>query len=349
MKNLDQIIVSPDSTIRETLVAIDNGLMGVALVTDENLMLLGTVTDGDIRRALIKDATLNDSIETIMTRDFIKAHKDISRNDLIALMQHEGITQIPLVNNYGKLIDIKKIVELLPQNHKENKLLIMAGGLGTRLQPFTNTTPKPLLPIGNKPILESIIEHAKTHGLRDILISLNYLSESIKNYIGDGSKMGVNITYIDEKESLGTAGSISLIEEEIKEDLFVINGDILTKVNFDDMLKFHQQKGNTLTVGTRPYKTQVPYGIIKEKDNEILEIEEKPILQYTINAGIYILSPEIIKLIPKNTHFHMTHLMEILFNKKRKVGSFLIDDYWLDIGKINDYYKANIDFYDFFE
>jgi len=201
----------------------------------------------------------------------------------------------------------------------------------------------------NFKILESIIDHAKTHGLRDILISINYLSDSIKNYIGDGSKIGVNITYIDEKESLGTAGSISLIKEEINEDLFVINGDILTRANFDEMLKFHKENNNALTVGTRPYKTQVPYGIIKEINNEIVEIEEKPILEYTINAGIYILSPETIKLIPKSSHYHMTHLMENLFNKKKRVGSFLIKDYWLDIGKINDYYKANIEFYDFFE
>ena len=348
MKNLDNITVSRNATILETLEVIDRGIMGISLVVDDNHHLIGTITDGDIRRALIKKASLDDSIESIMSIHPVSALEGTNKHTLISIMSSKGISQIPIIDKKGKLIDVKKLSELVSPEKKKNKLIIMAGGLGTRLRPFTNTTPKPLLPIGNKPILESIIEHAKTYGIAEIIISLNYLSDSIKSYIGDGSSTGISITYVDEKESLGTAGALSLIEEKIDDDLFVINGDILTRVNFDEMLKSHTCNKNILTVGTRPYKTQIPYGIIKA-DNEVIKaIEEKPIIEYTINAGIYILSPEVISLIPQNQLFHMTHLMEKLFELKQKVGSFHIKDYWLDIGKINDYYRANIEFSDYF-
>jgi dTDP-glucose pyrophosphorylase len=348
MKDLKLLTVTNKATVRDTLQAIDRGLMGIALVVDEDFHLIGTITDGDIRRALIKGGSIADNIAPIMNVNPIKADINKTNYELISIMKSKTINQIPIINDEGKLVDIKTLPELLITHKKDNKLVIMAGGLGTRLRPFTNTTPKPLLPIGNKPILETIIEHAKFHGFVDIIISINYLSDSIKNYLGDGSKIGVKITYLHEKDSLGTAGALSLIEEEITEDLIVINGDILTRTNFDKMLEFHQQNNNYLTVGTRPYKTQIPYGIINHADGVIKDIEEKPVLEYTINAGIYILSPKAIKMIPDKEFFHMTHLMEKLIKKDLRVGNFHIEDYWLDIGKINDYYRANIEFEEFF-
>lgn len=348
MKKLDLISVNSKATILQTLEVIDRGVMGIALVVDEENHLLGTITDGDIRRALIRGASLSDEIDSIMTREYVAAYENTSNYDLIVLMGQKAIKQIPIIDKEWKLVDIMTLSDLLTKQKKDNKFVIMAGGLGTRLKPLTNTTPKPLLPIGNKPILETIIEHAKSHGFTDITISLNYLSESIKNYLGDGSKIGVKISYVDEKDSLGTAGALSLMKEDINKDVIVINGDILTRANFDRMLQLHIKNNNLLTVGTRPYKTQVPYGIIKEENSEITSIEEKPVLNYTINAGIYILSPEAVKAIPANTFFHMTHLMEKLIAQNKRVGTFLIEDYWLDIGKINDYYRANIEFEEFF-
>lgn len=348
MKKIELITVPAKTTILKTLEAIDRGVMGIALVVNDNFKLIGTITDGDIRRALIKNASLTDTIDSIMTLDPVKELEGTNNYNLVSIMKSKGIKQIPIVDKEGKLIDIKTLEELIKVEDKDNYLVIMAGGIGARLKPLTNTTPKPLLPIGNKPILESIIEHAKVYGLTNIKISLNYLSESIKKYFGDGSSIGVNISYINETDSLGTAGSLSLIEEDITQDLFVINGDILTRVNFDEMLKVHSESNNQLTVGIRPYKTQIPYGIINLAGNEIKSIEEKPILEYIINAGIYLLTPSTIKLIPKGTFFHMTDLMQKLIDNNLKVGSFLINDYWLDVGKINDYYRANIEFNDFF-
>lgn len=348
MNKLDLLKVKPDSTIKETLEAIDKGVMGIALVVDSDNHLIGTVTDGDIRRALIKHTSLEDPISKIMTQDAVKASIESSKYQLVSLMRIHGISQIPLVDQNNKLVDIKKLADLLSAEKKPNKLVIMAGGLGTRLRPLTNTTPKPLLPIGNKPILETILEHAQLYGIVDIVITLNYLSQNIENYFGDGSSLGLNITYVHEKESLGTAGAISLIKDDIEDDVLVINGDILTRVNFDLMLKRHLKNENYLTVGTRPYKTQIPYGIIKEANESITGIEEKPVLEYMINAGIYVISSAAIKMIPKNEFFHMTHLMEKLISQNLKVGTFLIQDYWLDIGKINDYFKANIEYNDYY-
>jgi dTDP-glucose pyrophosphorylase len=352
MKQLHQMTVKQNATILETLEAIDRGLLGIALVVDEDFKLIGTVTDGDIRRAIIKKAPLDSSIESIMSHEPIKASTGTSAYNLVSIMKSKVINQIPIVNEHGHLIDIKTIAELVKGEEKDNLLVIMAGGLGTRLRPFTHTTPKPLLPIGNKPILESIIEHAKTYGLTNIIISLNYLSESIQKYFGDGSNFGVKINYVQEKQSLGTAGALSLIDKEfyqmLNNDVFVINGDILTRINFDTMLQQHKDDSNELTVGTRYYKTQIPYGIINLQNRKIQSIEEKPLLEYVINAGIYILSPQAIKLIPAGKSYHMTDLIDVLISKNKSVGSFMITDYWLDVGKINDYYKANFEMSEYF-
>jgi dTDP-glucose pyrophosphorylase len=348
MKDLKLITVSPESTILETLEVIDRGLLGIALVVDQSFKLIGTVTDGDIRRAIIKKVSLYDTIDSIMSRDPVKARVGTSPYQLISIMKSKVINQIPVVDPEGRLVDIKTLAELIKGEDKDNYLVIMAGGLGTRLRPFTHTTPKPLLPIGNKPILESIIDHAKTYGLTKIIISLNYLSESIQNYFGDGSNFGVNISYINEKDSLGTAGALSLIEKEIISDIFVINGDILTRVDFDQMLEEHISQQNKLTTGIRTYKTQIPYGIVKLEEKMIKELEEKPVLEYYINAGIYILSPPALKRIPLYQTYHMTDLINDLLEDNRKVGSFLINDYWLDVGKINDYYRANFEFSEYF-
>lgn len=348
MERLKKLTVKDSSTIREGLEAIDRGLLGISLVVDDEFRLIATVTDGDIRRALIRGASLEDHLSTIMTLNPIKAKVATSNNDLISVMKSKGITQIPIVDHNNKLVDVKSLSTILKGRVKDNYLIIMAGGLGTRLRPLTNSTPKPLLPIGNKPILESIIEHAESFGLVNIMISINYMSESIVNYFGDGSKYGVKIDYVFEKESMGTAGSLALVDKEINDDVFVINGDILTRVNFDEMLSNHKKAENYLTVGTRPYNTQIPYGILKLDGEKISSIEEKPTLEYIINAGIYTLSPEAVKMIPKGEFFHMTHLMEKLLKEKKNLGSFLIEDYWLDIGKINDYYRANAEYNDFF-
>lgn len=348
MNKVDLITISEQTSIIDTIKVIDKGEIGIALVVNGDKCLRGTVTDGDIRRALIKGASLQSEIAPFMTPHPIKAHINSTEQQLKSIMQAKSVEQIPLVDENDRLVGIKTLPEIVIGLSKKNAIVIMAGGLGTRLRPLTHTTPKPLLPIGNKPILETIIEHSKDFGLTQIYISLNYMSQSIKKYFGNGEGFGVNIEYIEEKEELGTAGALSLLKEAITEDVFVINGDILTRVNFDKFLVGHQQSQSMMTVGIRPYKTQIPYGIIETKDEYVEKIEEKPLLEYQINAGIYLLRPEAVQIIPKNTVFHMTHLMETLLSSNHKVGSYLIDDYWLDIGKINDYYRANLEFNDFF-
>lgn len=350
MKNQISITVKEDSTILEVLNAIEteSESIKIATVLDSEDKVIGTMTDGDIRRGLLKGLTLDSPIKTIYHKNPTLGNINEPKEKIIQKAISRQLYQIPIVDNNGHLVCIENLSTLLKVKNKRNRVILMAGGLGTRLRPLTESTPKPLLKVGNKPILETIIENFAKYGFINITISVNYKAKMIQDYFGDGSDFGVNIDYIEETQRLGTAGALGLIKDKPKEPFFVMNGDLLTNINFDHMLDFHSHENAIATMGVREYDFQVPYGVIKINGSEITSIEEKPLHKFFVNAGIYTLSPKVFDYIPTNTFFDMPTLFEKLIEFKLKSISFPLHEYWLDIGRISDFEQAQHEYHKIF-
>ncbi|QEZ88267.1 glucosamine-1-P guanylyltransferase [Aliarcobacter cibarius] len=341
MKNIENIKLRENSTIKEALEIIDKGSMQIALVVDDNDRLIGTLTDGDIRRGLLKGFDLTSSIEQIIFKTPTIAKISDTKEDILKIALSKKLHQIPIVDDFGKIVGIKEIEELVKPKDKINKVVLMVGGLGTRLRPLTETTPKPMLKVGNKPILQTIVEKFAEYGYTNIVMCVNYKSDIIQDYFKDGSDFGVNIEYILEEQRMGTAGALSLLKDKPNEPFFVMNGDLLTNVNFSNLLDFHSFANANATMCVREYEYQIPYGVVETINDKIISIVEKPIKKFFVNAGIYVLSPNIFEFIPKNEFFDMPTLFNILIERKRKILSFPIHEYWLDIGRMEEYKKAN--------
>ena len=345
MKNIDGIKLNINSTIKEALKIIDSGAMRIALVVDSNNKLLGTLSDGDIRRGLLKNLSLDDTIEDLYFKNPTIASINDSNERIIQKAISKQVYQIPVVDDEGIVVDIVNLATLLNITKKRNRVILMAGGLGTRLRPLTQDIPKPLLKVGNKPILETIIKNFANHGFVNITISLNYKGEMIKDYFGDGSNFGVNIDYVEENMRLGTAGALSLIENKPNEAFFVMNADLLTDVNFSHLLDFHSFSNSDATMCVREYEYQVPYGVIEVEESNVTSIVEKPIQKFFVNAGIYVLSPKVFDYIPKNEIYDMPTLFNTFIEKEKRVISFPIHEYWLDIGRMSDFEQAQSEYF----
>jgi len=341
--------IGASSSIKEAMVVIDKNLTGGALVVNENNELVGTITDGDIRRAMLKGSSLKDDIEGTYFKNFKFVTEEHSKNKAKEYMLANKIRQVPVIDKDKKLIDLYFLDDILSYDIKENYVFILAGGLGTRLRPLTETVPKPMLTVGDKPILELIIEQFKEYGFRNFIISINYKGEIIEKYFKDGSKFGVNIEYIKEAKKLGTAGSIALVKEKFTKPFIVINGDILTGIDFEKFLNHHIKNNFNITVGVRNYEINVPYGVLVTDDILIESLEEKPTYKFHINGGVYAVNPEIIKYIQEDEVYNMTDLIEDAINNKYTSGIYEITEYWKDIGQIEDYKKANTDIHKFFK
>ena len=341
MKNIQNIKLGINSTIKEALQIIDNGSMQIALVVDDRDKLIGTLTDGDIRRGLLKGLDLNSFIESIIFKTPTIAKITDTKEDILKIALSKKLHQIPIVDNYGKIIGIQEIEELIKPKEKINKVILMVGGLGTRLRPLTENTPKPMLKVGNKPILQTIVEKFAEYGYTNIVMCVNYKSHIIQDYFGDGSEFGVNIEYIFEEQRMGTAGALSLLKEKPTEPFFVMNGDLLTNVNFEHLHDFHIANNSMGTMCVREYDFQVPYGVVNIKNSKILSIEEKPTHKFFVSAGIYMLSSDILEYIPKNQFYDMPTLFEKIISENKNAISFPLREYWLDIGRMEEYKKAN--------
>jgi len=348
MKNFKDILLKQHSSIKEALQIINNGAMQIAIVTDENDKLIGTITDGDIRRGLLKNLSLDDSIEEIIFKAPTVCKLEDTKEQILDVAVSKKLHQIPIVDRDGKLIGVKEVDELLRPESKTNKVVLMVGGLGTRLRPLTEHIPKPMLKVGNKPILETIILNFKKYGFRNIILSVSYKSEIIKEYFKDGSKFGVNIEYVYESKRMGTAGALSLMKDELIEPFFVMNGDLLTNINFEHMMEYHMSNNAIATMGVREYDFQVPYGVVNIDDNNILNIEEKPIHKFFVSGGVYILDTKVLDFIPENEFYDMPTLFEKTIEQKLKSISFPIHEYWLDIGRIEEFEKANNEYSEVF-
>jgi len=348
MSKYQKILLQKASTIKEALEVIDKGAMRIAIVLDEDEKVVGTLSDGDIRRGLLDGLSLNSSIENLYFKEPTLANINDSKEVIIQKALRKQIYQIPVVDDDGRLVKVEEISKLLKTKARTNRVILMAGGLGTRLHPLTEDIPKPLLKVGNKPILETIIENFAKYGFINITISVNYKADMIKEYFGDGAKLGVNIEYIEESKRLGTAGALSLIKERPQEPFFVMNGDLLTNVNFEHLLDFHMVEHSVATMCVREYDYQVPYGVIETKGSEIVSIKEKPTHKFFVNAGIYVLSPQVFEYIPKNEFYDMPTLFEDIIKDELKSVSFPVHEYWLDIGRMSDFKQAQDEYGEIF-
>lgn len=349
MKGWKNVLLSPCTSIREAIRVIDEGALKIALVVDDGNRLLGTVSDGDIRRGILKNCDLESTVQQVMNTSPSVADINDGRDKILALMRQKQLYQIPLLDSAGVLIGLEVIDNFLSTERRDNWVVLMAGGLGTRLKQLTADTPKPLLKVGDKPILETILFNFIEYGFSRFFISVNYKSEMIEEYFGDGSRWGIQIEYLREHKKLGTAGALSLMLEKPSAPIVVMNGDLLTKVNFQQLLEFHSEHKAAATMCVREYDFQVPYGVVTLDNHRILSIEEKPIQRFFVNAGIYILDPEVLDVIPCDTCVDMPLLFDQLLLQKKETTVFPIREYWLDIGRIDDFERAQMDFAEVFE
>jgi dTDP-glucose pyrophosphorylase len=349
MNELEQVTVSPNNSVRQVMECIDRSAKGIALVLDEQRHLIGTVTDGDIRRAILAGMDLELSISELLQQrqpgfasGAITAPLGTDDTALLHLMTENGVRHIPLVDADGCVADISFLTELVKEYELPLRALVMAGGYGNRLRPLTEELPKPMLPVGNKPLLELIVEQLKQAGIRQVNVATHYKGDVIAEHFKNGEAFGVDIRYVKEDQPLGTAGALSLLEE-VDEPLLVMNGDILTRVDFRALLHFHREHKADLTVCVRQYEFSVPYGVIDTDGVNVKGISEKPIVRQFINAGIYLLNAQVRRLIPNGQPYDIPDLIERLIKEERTVVCFPIREYWLDIGKVDQYDQAKAD------
>ncbi|MDB5866721.1 MAG: alcohol dehydrogenase [Betaproteobacteria bacterium] len=336
-----EILVPPTALIREAIRILDQSAMQIVLVVDESGRLLGTVTDGDVRRAILRSIPLEESVQTIMNREPTIARTDEGREVILAAMQRKHLRHIPLLDENRRVVALETLDSMIQSRARENHVVLMAGGMGNRLRPLTNDCPKPMLKIGNKPLLETILENFLEFGFRRFHISVNYMADVVKTHCGDGSRWGAEITYLHEDQGLGTAGALSLMPERPSAPILVMNADVLTKVNFSQLLDFHLSHAAQATMCVREYDFQVPYGVVKIDQHRIVGIDEKPVHRFFVNAGIYVLEPDALAEIPANTRFDMPMLFHKLIERKRETAVFPVREYWVDIGHLADYDRAN--------
>lgn len=343
-------MILPSTPILEAIRIIDVGALQIALVVDENKRLLGVVTDGDVRRAILNGVSLDNPVHLIMYRDFTIASHHASREEIIALMKKNDLKQMPIVDELGTIVDLRVIIDLIDEQPKnDNWVVIMAGGLGARLRPLTDDRPKPLLEVGGKPIIQTVIENFAGFGFRSFFISVNYKSEMIEDFCGDGCKWGVEINYLREKKKMGTAGALSLLPAKPEKPLIITNADVLSNVNIRQLINFHNEHKAAATMCVQDYHFEVPYGVIKINQHRIEGLDEKPIQRFFVNAGIYVLEPTVLDVIPTQESFDMTDLFTRLIDEGFETVAFPIREYWMDIGRVEDYKKANGDYLDNFQ
>ena len=336
-------LIGPDSTIREALEVIDREALRGAIIVDQDKKLLGVVSDGDIRRGILSGVSLDAQVSNVMNTKPTVATKEFSKQQLIELMESKEILSIPLVEN-GTVIGLHTLHESLSTPKIENPVFLMAGGFGTRLRPLTNNCPKPLLKVGDKPILEITLLNFIKAGFTNFYISTHYMPEMIMEHFGDGSKWGGNITYVYEETPLGTGGALGLLPDDLpKLPLIMMNGDVLTNMNFQKLLEFHNKESADASMCVREYEYQIPYGVIQGDAGKITSMEEKPVQLFHINAGIYVVNPEIIEQVKSNQKIDMPTLLEQKIEAQGNVMMFPIHEYWLDIGRMEDYQRAQAD------
>ncbi len=344
MKDWRKASVGPKDSIRAAIEAIDSNTVKILLVVDGEDRLLGTVTDGDVRRGLLRGVSLDDPVDTVMNSHPVSHAVSGSREEALQVMQEKMIGQIPILNPEGRVVELQTQEELQFPAVAETWVVLMVGGLGTRLRPLTEDTPKPMLKVGDKPLLETIVRSFARQGFRRFFLCVNYRADLFKDHFGDGAELGIRIDYLHEDRRLGTAGALRLLPEKPPGPVIVMNGDLLTSVDFRHLLDFHNTQSADATMCVRDYHLEVPYGVAVIDDQRLVAISEKPRHHFFVNAGIYVLSPESLEVIPPSGPYHMTELFQALIDGGQGTTVFPIREYWLDIGRVNDLERAQGDF-----
>jgi len=333
-----EYIIDSEQTIRQSVIKLGKLKKKFCIVVDRNNKYIGTLTDGDIRRGLLLNFTLKNKIKDVCNNKSKFVIRSMSQNKIKKFFQKKDILFLPIINNFKKVIGVYYFSDVEYLNIIENEMIIMAGGKGRRLKPFTNNTPKPLLPVNGKPIIEQIITTAKKQGIRKFVISINYLGHKIKSYLKNGDKFDVDIKYINEDKPLGTAGSLYYFKNS-KLPFIVSNADIISNINYREMIEYHKKLNSYITIGAISNFEKNHYGNIIFKNNRVKKIEEKIEKKSFINSGIYVLSPNIKNFFKTKKFFHMTELIEMAILKKKKVHVFPIHEHWFDYGLKEKYIK----------
>jgi dTDP-glucose pyrophosphorylase len=337
-------LVRDDATIREAIRAIDESALQIALIVDIEQRLLGTVTDGDVRRGLLRGTALDTPVAEIMNRDPIACPVTLGREAALAVMRGSDVKQVPLVDDSGRVVGLELIGDVIKRTPRANWVVLMAGGLGQRLRPLTADCPKPMLPVGGTPILEIILKNFVRQGFERFFLAVNYKAEMVRRHFGDGSRWGVAIDYIEERDKLGTAGALGLLPERPREPLVIMNGDLLTAINFTSMLEFHAEHQATATMAVREHTVEVPFGVIDLADDYLAGLTEKPRYSWFINAGVYVIEPSVLDLVEPGLALDMPALFERVLKRNDKIAAFPIREYWRDIGRLEDLERASVDY-----
>jgi len=333
MYNVSLISIGPFATALEALKVIDSGAAQIALVVDEQRGLLGTLTDGDIRRGLLHGETLETSVERLMNRQFRFVRSGEDQAAVLEMMHREVLRQIPVLDEQGRVVELLLLQELLAPAQLPNAVVIMAGGKGTRLRPHTEHCPKPMLPVDGKPMLEILLEQCIASGFRQFYLSVNYLKEQIIDHFEDGRRWGVSIDYLVEDEPLGTAGSLQLMPDSVQDPFLVMNGDVLTRLNLSQLLRFHFEHEAEGTLCVREHTTTVPFGVVQTKGVELAGFEEKPSYRQLVNAGVYVINPLLLPLLKPHQATDMPALLQSAQEAGHRVAVCPIHEYWIDVGR----------------
>lgn len=348
MKNWEEVLVGPTTTLRDALAVIDRTGSKMALVVDGERHLLGTLSDGDIRRALLQGMALTGPVTAAMHTSPACARDGEDPATILATMRRRGLHQMPVLDVKRRVVGLEIYIDYFDAPQRPNWVVIMAGGLGTRLGELTRDLPKPLLKVGARPLLETIVRAVVEQGFERIYLSVNFKAERIEAHFGDGAAFGIDIRYLREQQRLGTAGALSLLPEPPSVPLLVTNGDLLTKEDFGQLVDGHVEAGADATLAVRPYEMQVPFGVVRERDGFVEGIEEKPIQRFLVSAGIYVLSPASLQLVPKQQFLDMPALFDAVIARGLRARCHYVRSYWLDIGHLSDYERANLDYFEVF-
>ena len=344
MKPWRKALVNSDATLEQAIEVLDKAALRIALVVDSSDKLLGTLTDGDVRRALLKHMPLETPVSQVMNTQPKTAEQSWTESRILAVMEQHELLQLPLVDAEKRVVGLANLHDILNKHRHDNPVFLMAGGFGTRLRPLTNNCPKPMLKVGDKPILEQILLNFVKAGFHRFYISTHYMPEVIRDYFGDGEKWGISIQYVHEEEPLGTGGALGLLpHDEIDQPLFMMNGDLLTSLNLHSFLEFHEIHNGVATMCVREYEHQVPYGVITSEGTQIRSMVEKPVHRFFVNAGIYLLDPGLVRSVESGTRIDMPTLLEQQIDEGKAVNMFPIHEYWLDVGRMDDFRKAQMD------
>lgn len=341
MKNWQSTVVAPELSLESAIATLDRSALRIAIVVDVEGRLLGTLTDGDIRRALLRQLPMSTPVRDVMCTAPQKAEAGWGRERILALMQEHELLHVPIVDASHRVVGLETLHGVLERKTRNNPVFVMAGGFGTRLHPLTRACPKPMLHVGDRPILQIILERLIEMGFHRFYFSTHFMPEVIRNHFGNGSKWGVSIDYVHEAEPLGTGGALGLLPKDVIDcPLLMVNGDLLTTLDYTGLLDFHAANGGVATMCAGQYEYQIPYGVIESSGGRLISLVEKPTQRVFINAGIYVLSPEFLIGIHPGTRVDMPTLLTKVLEQGGKVSIFPIHEYWLDIGRLEDLHRA---------